>query len=491
MQAPARRTVGVVVATVVAVGAFVVSAAGPADDWPQFRGTTGGVIADDASLPDTWSPTRNVAWKAEIPGLGWGSPVVWGDHVFVSTAISAGHDLPRGVTPGVYADKTEKREYNIGTGKDPDFKIPRRWMLYAFSFKTGKVKWAVELRNGLPLEKKYLDNTYASETPVTDGKRVYVFHASAGLFAVDFSGKIVWSRTVPLPTAPPTRDTVRNEALTRAGTTDILPPTELSDIGGAASPALHNGTLYLTMDHEPRQWLLLAIDARTGKDLWRVHKAKEQEAFGWSTPYVWRNALRTEIVTAGDLEVRSYGLDGTLLWQFRRLSVNTTPTPFEANGLLYVSSGYPADRTRPIVALRPGASGDISLKDGETSNKFVAWYQSTGASYMNSSLVYGDYHYTLQTQGFLVCHEAKTGKLVYNRQRIDLNSTGFTASLWAYNGKIFAISEEGDTYAIQPGPEFKVLGKSSLDQMVMATPAIARGSLFIRTATHLYRIARR
>ncbi|MDO8793149.1 MAG: PQQ-binding-like beta-propeller repeat protein [Vicinamibacterales bacterium] len=465
------------------------SAAGPEDNWPQFRGTTGGVIADDPSLPESWSPTTNIAWKAEIPGIGWGSPVVWGDYVFVSTAISAGHDTPRGVTPGEYADKTERRVADIATGKDPDFKIPRRWMLYAFSVKTGKMKWAVQLRQGLPLEKKYLDNTYASETPVTDGKRVYVFHASAGLFAVDYNGKIVWQREVPLPVAPTTVATARNETLNRGGAADALPPTMLTDIGAAASPVVHNGRIYLTMDHEPRQWILFAFDAATGKEAWRVHKQKDQEAFGWSTPYIWTHALRTEIVTAGDLQVRSYDLDGTLLWEFGRLSVNTTPTPYEANGLLYVSSGYPTDRTRPVVAIRPGASGDISLKPGETSNAFVAWYQSQGASYMNSSLVYGDYHYTLHTQGFLLCHDAKTGRLVYNRQRIDVNSTGFTASLWAYNGKIWAISEEGDTYAIQPGPEFKVLAKNPLNQMVMATPAIARGSLFVRTATHLFRIA--
>lgn len=470
---------------------LTVSAAGPADNWPQFRGLTGGVVADDPALPESWSPTKNVAWRAEIPGLGWGSPVVWGDHVFVSTAISAGHDTPRGVTPGVFADKTEKREQAIGTGKDPDFKVARRWMLYAFSFTTGKLKWAVRLREGLPLEKKYLDNTYASETPVTDGKRVYVFHASAGLFAVDFNGRIVWQRRVPLPDTPTSTATARAEALAGKGEPDILRPTELHDIGAAASPVVHDGRIYLTMDHEPRQWLLLAFDAATGNEVWRVHKEKSQEAFGWSTPFIWTHAQRTELVTAGDLEVRSYDLNGKLLWQFGRLSVNTTPTPYVANGLLYVSSGYPADRVRPVVAIRPGASGDISLKAGETSSAHVAWYQPQGASYMNSSLVYGDYHYTLLTQGFLMCHDAKTGRVVYTRQRIDPVSTGFTASLWAYNGKIWAISEEGDTYAIQPGPEFKVLAKNPLDQMVMATPAVVRGSLLVRTATHLYRIVGR
>jgi outer membrane protein assembly factor BamB len=466
------------------------TAAGAADNWPQFRGTTGGVIADDPALPEHWSQTENIAWKADIPGLGWGSPVVWGDYVFVSTAVSDKDEI-RGVTPGIYADRTEKQERAIGTGKDPDFTVERRWMLYAFDVNTGKLRWETELRRGLPREKKYLDNTYASETPVTDGERVYVFHASAGLFAVDFTGRIVWSRAVDLPDTPPVVNTVRSDTLKRRGDDNELPPAELSDIGAGSSPALHDGRLFLTMDHEPRQWLLLAFDAKTGEELWRVHKGKTQEAFGWSTPYIWQNPLRTELITAGDLEVRSYDpATGHLLWQFGRLSVNTTPTPYAANGMLYISSGYPGDRTRPIAAIHPGASGDISLKAGEDYNDHVAWYQERVSSYMNSTLVYGNYHYTLLTQGFLVCHDARTGEPVYTRQRIDVNSTGFTASPWAYNGKIFAISEEGDTYAIQPGPEFKLLWKNSLDEMVMATPAIARGSLFVRTASHLYRIAK-
>jgi hypothetical protein len=464
-----------------------------ADNWPHFRGLTGGVIADDPMLPDTWSATENVAWKVPVPGQGWGSPIVWGDYVFVSAAIGATPDSQlTSITPGTFADHTERSARSGipgGTSKDSTMKY--RWVLYAFDFKSGAKRWEVELRSGIPLQKKYLTNTYASETPTTDGERVYVYHGSAGLFAVDFKGKIVWTKSIALPDVSSAPATSASETLKQPNSGDALPPDFLADLGSGASPVVHNGRLYLTIDHEPRQWMLMAVDAKTGKEVWTAHQVKTEQAYGWSTPYIWQNDLQTEIVTAGGLAVRSYDLDGRLLWEFKRLSVNTTPTPFAANGLLYVASGYPADRTRPLVAIRPGAHGDISLKPGETSNNFVVWHHSNGAAYMNSGLVYGDYHYTLHTQGYLLCHDARTGKPVYGRQRIDFGTTGFTASPWAYNGKIFALSEDGDTYVIQPGPEFKVLRKNPLGEPVLATPAVVRGSLFIRTASHLYRIAKR
>jgi hypothetical protein len=211
--------------------------------------------------------------------------------------------------------------------------------------------------------------------------------------------------------------------------------------------------------------------------------------YGWSTPFVWENGLRTEIITVSDNHVRSYDPDGTLLWELEGLSHSTTPTPFAAHGLLYVSSGFPGG-FRPAYAIRPGARGDISLKDGETSNQYVVWSQRQLATYLPSALVYGDYLYNLYSQGFFQSNEAKTGKPVYGRQRIAVDASTFTASPWAYNGKIFALSEDGDTYVIQAGPEFKVLRKNSLGEMALATPAIVRGSVIIRTVSSLWRIAK-
>jgi outer membrane protein assembly factor BamB len=193
-------------------------------------------------------------------------------------------------------------------------------------------------------------------------------------------------------------------------------------------------------------------------------------------------------VTPGSKRLRSYDLDGKLLWELAGMSTIDIPTPFAKHGLLYINSGYPADALRPVYAIRPGAGGDLTLKAGETSNAYIAWSHPTLGSYNPSSLVYGDYYYTLHDRGFITCNDAKTGKEIYGRQRISADSTGFTASPWAYNGRIFALSEDGDTFVLQAGPEFKVLGKNTLGEMTLATPAIAGGSLVVRTAGRLYRI---
>ena len=158
--------------------------------------------------------------------------------------------------------------------------------------------------------------------------------------------------------------------------------------------------------------------------------------------------------------------------------------------MLYIASGYVGDQHRPVYAIKPGAAGDISLKEGETSNQFIAWYLRQGAPYNPSPLVYGDYYYTLYDRGFFTAHDARTGKEVYAKQRLDPNISGFTSSPWAYNGKIFCLSEDGDTYVIQAGPEYKLLGKNSLGELAMATPAMASGSLILRTASKLYRISK-
>ena len=172
------------------------------------------------------------------------------------------------------------------------------------------------------------------------------------------------------------------------------------------------------------------------------------------------------------------------------MSSFAVPSPISADGLLYVTSGYPADRLRPAYAIRPGATGDISLKPDQTANDYIVWSNPTLGPFHPSALVYQGCYYTLLDRGILTCNDPKTGKEIYPRQRISVDATGFTASPWAYNGKVFAMSEDGDTYVIQAGPEFKVLGKNSLDEMTLATPAVANGSLIVRTATKLYRIGR-
>jgi outer membrane protein assembly factor BamB len=362
-----------------------------------------------------------------------------------------------------------------------------QWMLYAIDFKTGKIRWRRELHRGTPLFTRHPKNTHASETPVTDGKRVYVFHAGAGLFAVDFTGKIVWSRHVAPPAAPEGIAAKASDGPERETDGDIA--AMFSNLGAAASPALHQDRIFVTSDHSPRAWMMAAYSTADGQELWRVDIPKEQQAYGWATPFVWENDRRTEIIAAGDLRVRSFDINGRLLWELKGLSTNTTPTPFAAGGLLYVSSGAPVRPVRPVYAIRPGASGDISLKEGETHNQFVAWSQPTAATYMPSALVYRDLLYSVYSQGFLTCHDARTGEPRYGRTRLDPAASGFTASPWAYNGKIFAASEDGDTFVIEAGPEYKLVGRNSLGEMIIATPAVVRDSLIVRTVGRVYRIA--
>ncbi|MEZ5352168.1 MAG: PQQ-binding-like beta-propeller repeat protein [Bryobacteraceae bacterium] len=416
-------------------------------DWTQFRGPgANGVVPDNPALPDTWSATENIAWRTPIPGAGWSSPVVSGGLVFLTSVISSAETEPP--KKGLYFGGNRGKPTGV-----------HRWMVYAVDAKTGKPVWEREVQKGVPAIARHLKNTYAAETPVADRDHVYVYFGSAGLFCFDHAGKLVW-------------------------TYRVQPKETRYGWGTAASPVLHRDRIYLVNDNDEQSWLA-AIDKSNGREIWRVNR---DEKSNWATPFVWEHDGRIEIVTPGTQRVRSYDGDGKLLWEFGGMSSIVIPTPFARHGLLYIASGYVGDQVRPVFAIRPGARGDISLKPGETSNRWVAWHLPQGGPYNPSPLVHGDYYYTLYDRGFLTCHDAKTGKEVYGKVRLDPDSAAFTASPWAYNGKLFAVSEDGDTFVIQAGPEYKLLRKNKLDEMVMATPAIADGSLFLRTATHLYRI---
>ena len=448
------KRVAAMAAMAAAVGVVAHGSAWAQDaaEWPQFRGISAGAVADDPALPDRWSETENVAWRTDIPGLGWSSPIVWGAHVFVTSAISAGTELDP--VPGLY-DPGEEHGKTRSTAA-------HRWMVFDLDFETGRVRWARELTELVPPELKHIKNSFASETPVTDGRRVYVYFGSVGLVAaLNMSGETVWTANV---------------GAFNGG----------QEFGTAASPVLHDGRLYIVNDNTTGSFLA-AFDTATGDEVWRIVR---DETENWSTPFVWENEVRTEIVTTGRRQIRSYDLDGNELWELGGMTVNVVPTPFARHGLLYLSSGYPGGFPRPVYAVRPGGSGDISLAEGETSNEAIAWYQPLLGTYSTSALVYGDHYYTLLDRGFLLCHDARTGEEIYGRRRI-APGHGFTASPWAYNGKVFVLSEDGETYVIAAGPEFEILHTNVLDEMALATPAVVRGSVFIRTQSKLYRIATR
>ena len=414
-------------------------------NWPQFRGPGALGVADHPNLPERWGTNENVAWKVEVPGRGWSSPIVWGQQVFVTTVVSEGEVEP-----------AKKGLYFGGERKEIP-KAEHRWLVLCYDLQSGREVWRQEAHRGTPPSPLHVKNTYASATPVTDGERVYASFGNVGLFCYDLEGRKLWS-------------------------TNWAPVKTRNGWGTAASPVLHDDRVFLVNDND-EQSFAVALEAKTGRQLWRVER---DEKSNWATPYVWRNERRTELITTGAKRVRSYDLNGKLLWECGGMSSIVIPTPFAKSGLLYVCSGYVGDKVRPVLAIKPGASGDITMKPGETNSEFIAWHQPTAGPYNPSPLLYGDYLYVLFDFGFLSCHDARTGRPVYDKQRVRTDPTSFTASPWAANGKIFALSEDGDTFVFASGPDFKVLHKNSLDEMCMATPAMVGDRLLIRTLTKLY-----
>ena len=416
---------------------------------PQFRGPRGDGVAYGTNLPVTWSTTSNVMWSCAIPGKGWSSPVVWGDRVFVTSAVGPGSvEAPpevRGLAENIRGVTTTKEH---------------QYMLHCVDWQTGKLLWSRCAHKGVPPGPIHPKNTYASETPVTDGERVYAYFGNIGLFCYDMEGRELWSR--------------------KWGSFEMG-----WNWGTSASPVLHGDRLFVLNDNH-QQSFLVALDKRTGKDVWRVDR---DEKSNWTTPFVWTNALRTEIVTSGTGKVRSYDLSGKLLWEFRGMSGVTVPTPFAVDGLLYIASGCAHSDLRPVYAIRPGATGDISLQNDATANAHIAWSQRRAAPYVTSPLMCDDLLYVLLDKGTLAAYDARTGEEVYSKQRFTTGKAAFSASPWAYDGKIFCLAETGETYVVAAGPEFRVLHVNRLDEATLATPAVARDSLILRTLTKLYRIA--
>jgi outer membrane protein assembly factor BamB len=331
--------------------------------------------------------------------------------------------------------------------------------VFCLDLKSGAIRWQQTVHEGQPQTAIHLKNSFASETPVTDGERVYVYFGNVGIYCFDLSGTLLWEKAVD-------------------------PHKTRNGWGTAASPVLHDGRLYIVNDNEEDSWLM-AVDATSGAELW---KTPRQEKSNWSTPYIWETADRTEIVTPGTGQVRSYDLSGNLLWHLEGMSSITIATPYEHNGMLIISSGYVGDReSRPIYAIRPGAEGDISLQGDETSNEWIVWCRRTEAPYNPSTLVYDNRLFVLYDFGLIASFDASTGNVISERQRIP-GGRAFTASPWAYRGKVFCLNEDGVTFVIQPGEQLEFLHQNSLaeDDMAMATPAIAGDLLLIRTSGRLY-----
>jgi outer membrane protein assembly factor BamB len=471
------RTTRCTILLIVASALITVEARSPGGNWPQFRGPGGSGVVERSGLPLQWSDRDNIAWAKEIPGRGWSSPSIWNDRLYVTTAVSGGTFRPP--QTGIFGnDEVDRLMKSEGLSREQatkrvlarDIEPPNetagvRYLLLALDVATGRVVWEREAHKGPPFRGRHRKNTYASETPVTDGERIYAsFGGNVGLFCYEKSGKLLWSKQWP-------------------------PQPMFQDFGTASSPVVHRGRVYVLHDNEGASFLA-AFEAKTGREAWTVKRTHgDGGKSGWATPFVWENDLRTEIVTVGRRHVVSYSLEGRELWRLAGFT-QATPSPVSDSGLLYVGSGSQGETNRPMFAVRPGASGDISLRADQASSAYVVWFHPRASAYTSSPLVYRGRMYVVNDNGILTVLDASSGKEIY-KARIGGGGNTFSSSPWAYDGKVFFLSEDGDTFVLAAGDEYKELAKNPLAEMSLATPAIGADSVFIRTATRLYRIRQR
>lgn len=424
------------------------------DNWPSFRGLHASGIAEHQNLPDRWDTEKhtNIKWKTRIPGLAHSSPVVWGDRVFVTTAVSSrGKDSFR---KGLYGD-----------GDASDDRSPQQWKVFALDRVSGKILWERTAYEGVPREKRHIKATYANSTPATDGRYVVAFFGSQGLYGYDLKGKLIWKKDL---------------GVLNAGAYDA-PDYEW---GTASSPIIYKNLVIVQCDTQGEDFLV-AADIKTGKTVW---KTTRDEIPSWGTPTIYPGASRVELVTNASNFIRGYDpMTGKELWRLGGSSKITAPTPIFSDGLIVVASGRRPEA--PIFVIRAGASGDITLPQGESSSQQIAWSKQARGSYMPTPLIYGNYLYVLANQGVLDCYDLKTGAEVY-RQRIPHQGSGFSASPVAADGKLYLSSEDGDVFVVKAGPEFELMATNHMGESLMATPAIAARLMFLRTQNHVIAIGR-
>ena len=464
-----------------AISAFsvaVLTAAEPSVSWPQFRGPSGAGVLDEGTLPTRWSAKDHVAWRVEVKGRGWSSPVAWNDTVYVTSAISDNGTFKEpstGIFGNDYAAELAKQGLSEGdvmkrvVSRDIELTSDTgeiRYMVYAFDAATGTLKWEREAHKGQPFGGRHRKNTYASETPATDGERLYAYFGNVGLFAYSLEGRLLW-------------------------TTRFDPQPMYLDFGTAASPVVEGGRVFVVHDNDGKSFAA-AIDAKSGKQIWRVDRDLPARGMtsGWSSPFIWKHAARTELIVIGRQHAVSYAPEsGKELWRIGGLTGQSTPTPVAADGLLYLATGSQGESNRPVFAVRPGASGDITLPKGQESSEFVAWFHPRASAYTSSPLVYRGRMYVVNDNGILTVFDSKTGKEIY-KARAGGSGNTFSASPWAADGKIYLLSEDGHTFVIEAGDTYKELAKNSLEEMSFASPALAPDTIFLRTQTRLYRIGK-
>jgi outer membrane protein assembly factor BamB len=422
--------------------------------WPGFRGPSASGVSVGRRPPDTWNvPTgKNIAWKIAVPGLAHSSPIVSGDRIFVTSAISSRPDAT--FKPGLYGEGTASED-----------RTPQRWVVIAIDRSSGKIVWQRTAYEGVPREKRHIKATYANATPVTDGRHVVAFFGSQGLYAFDVNGTLLWRKDL---------------GVLNTGAYD-MPDYEW---GTASSPIIYKNLVIVQCDTQNESFVL-AADLATGRTVW---KTARQELPSWGTPtvYVPESGGAPELVTNASNFIRGYDPGtGVERWRLGGSSKITAPTPVFAGGLIVVASGRAPER--PIFAIRPGGRGDISLRSDQMSNASIAWSKTGRGPYMPTPIIYQGLVYVLGNAGLFDAYDLKSGREVF-RQRIPHRGSGFSASPVAVDGRLYLSSEDGEMFVVRSGPAFELIATNSMGEPLMSTPALADGYMYVRGERHLFAI---
>src|SRR5688572_1100720 len=423
--------------------------------WPSFRGPNASGVADGQNLPDEWNAKtgQNILWRTPISGLAHSSPIVWGNRVYVTSAVSS--DPKATFRPGLYGDGDASKD-----------RTTHKWMLYALDKRTGKILWERVAFEGEPREKRHIKATYANSTPATDGRIIVAWFGSQGVYAYDVNGKFLWKV-----------DLGRIDL----GAYDI--PT--IEWGSASSPIIWKDLVILQCDTQTDSFIV-ALNANTGETVWKTDR---DEIPSWGTPTVAITSKGEELIANASNFIRGYDpLTGKELWRLGKSSKITAPTPVFADDILVVASGRGPQR--PIFVVKAGARGDLTLPDGKTSSDAVIWSRTGRGSYMPTPLIYKGNLYVLGNNGTFDAYNLKTGDELY-RQRLPIVGNGFSASPVAADGKIYLSNEDGEILVISAGEKFAHVATNSMGELLMATPALSEGVMYVRTAQSVFAVGRK
>ncbi len=452
-----RRPLGA--ALVVLLAVMVVPLKGqkaqPDANWPSFRGLDAAGVAEGYPLPSDWDApsSRNVKWKTPIPGLGHSSPIVWGGRIYVSTAVS-GLEKPQ-LKVGLYGDIEPVQDNSS-----------HRWLIYCLDAQSGKVLWEKTVYVGVPKIKRHPKSTHANSTLATDGRHLVALFGSEGLYCFDLNGKQLWKKDLG----------VLDSAFY------VAPEAQWEF---ASSPIIEQGMVLVQCDVLNGSFIA-AFKTSDGAELWRTTR---DDVPTWGTPTVAGTGGARQMIVNGYRHVGGYDVTtGKEVWRLKGGGDIPAPTPVVAHGMVFITSAH--GPTAPIYAIRLTATGDVSLASGETSNQSVAWSTPRDGAYMSTPLVYGDLLYNVKVNGVLSCYDARSGSRRY-QERLGGGSTGFSASPVAGDGKLYIASEDGDIYVVKAGPKFELIAKNAMGDICMATPAISRGVIFVRTFSHVVAIGQK